>query len=180
MARVITVLSLCAGVLAASGCGQSSADTKSPPASFLFSISAASGSLTGPGDDALTLRLSGARDYVTQFSDRPLREAFVVANVDFARLYPRYFPGSEPNALLTFTRRPGEQTPASVVLTVGAPRWNAGRSTWTIPARRIRDHPDNLPGATVQIAPPEIPNPRSLHNATLVIDDSIDNGVQGG
>lgn len=174
------MLLLCVAALAASGCGQSSADTKPPPASFLFSISAASGSLTGPGDDALTLRLAGARDYLTQFSDRPLREAFVVVNVDFVRLYPRYFPGSGPNAVLTFTRRPGAQTPTSVVLTIGAPRWNASRSTWTIPARRIRDRPDNLPGATVQITPPAIPNPRRFHNATLVIDDSIDNGVQGG
>jgi hypothetical protein len=177
--RTIVVLPLCAAALIASSCGGDSADEGPPPASFLFSIPAASGSLRGPSDDALTLRLAGTRNYLTQFSDRPLREAFVIANVDFVRLFPRYFPGSEPNAVLTYTPQDA-RIPISVVLTIGAPHWNASRSTWTIPARRIRKQADNLPGSTVQIAPPAIPNPRSLHDATLVIDDSIDNGVQGG
>jgi hypothetical protein len=176
----IALLSLwAAAALLASGCGQSSAETKPPSASFLFSISAASGSLAGASDDALTLRLTGARDYVTQFSDRPLREAFVVANADYVRRYPRYFPSSEPNAVLAFTPR-GAQVPASVVLTLGAPRWNARSSTWTIPARRIREQSDDLPGTRARIASRAIPNPRRLHRATLVIDDSIDTGEQGG
>ena len=179
MVRAIVVLPLCAAALLASACGQDSADKSPPPASFLFSIPAASGSLTGSSDDALTLRLAGARNYLTQFSDRPLREAFIIANVDFVKLYPRYFPGSGPNAVLTFTPT-DSRTPISVVLTIGAPHWNASRSTWTIPARRIRTQPNNLPGSTIQITPPAIPNPRSLHDATLVIDDSIDNGGQGG
>jgi hypothetical protein len=58
------------------------------------------------------------------------------------------------------------------VLTIGAPRWNGKRSTWTFPATRIRKKPDNLPGTTVHIRPPLIPNPRGFTHATLLIDGS--------
>jgi uncharacterized protein YjbI with pentapeptide repeats len=138
---------------------------------YLFSIPTASGSLIGRSDKHLTLRLIGARRYLTRFTDRPLREAFVVANVAFARRFHGYFASSEPNAVLTYTP-PGAQIPVSIVLTIGQPRWNARHHTWTFPATRIRKKPDNLPGTTVHIKPPYIPNPRSFGPATLVIDDS--------
>ena len=44
----------------------------------------------------------------------------------------------------------------------------------------IPKQPDHLPGGTAQITLPPRPKSRSLNQATLVIDDSIDNGVQGG
>ena len=160
-----------------------SADAVSPKGStaprYLFSVPAAAGSLTGPDDGHLTLRLTGARDYLTRFTDRPFREAFVVADVDFARRFARDFAGSSPNAVLTYTPT-GERIPTSIVLTIGRPRWDAGRSAWTLAARRIRKRPDNLPGSTVRITPPAIPNPHRFAQATLLIDDSIDNGEQGG
>jgi hypothetical protein len=126
-------------------------------------------SLTGHNDQHLTLRLTDTRDYLTRFTDRPLRQAFVVANVDFAKRFKGYFASSKPNAVLTYTPH-GSQIPVSIVLTIGQPRWNAKRSTWTFPATRIRKQPDNLPG--FHIKPPFIPNPRSFKQATLFIDDS--------
>ncbi|MDQ6822566.1 MAG: hypothetical protein M3076_19905 [Actinomycetota bacterium] len=143
-----------------------------PSAEYLFSIPTASGALTGSGDKHLTLKLVGTRDYLTRFTDRPLREAFVVPNVDFVRRFKGYFGSSEPNAVLTYTPA-GARIPVSIVLTVGQPRWDAKRSTLTLPATRIRKQLDNLPGTTVHIRPPFIPNPRSFAQATLIIDDAV-------
>lgn len=74
-----------------------------------------------PNDHHLTLRLTDTRDYLTQFTDRPLRQAFVVANVDFARRFISCFARGAPNAVLTFTH-PGTQIPDSIVLTIRHPR----------------------------------------------------------
>jgi hypothetical protein len=162
---------LCGGALFA---GAPAIAAKTKPAAapqFLFSIPTASGTLTGPSDKHLTLRLVGTRNYLTRFTDRPLREAFVVANVDFARRFTTYFGNSKPNAVLTFTR-PGSQIPVSIVLTIGQPSWDASSATWTFPATRIRKQPDNLPDTTVHIKPPVIPNPASFKHGTLFIDSA--------
>jgi hypothetical protein len=154
------------------GCGSAIAAT-TPRAlipSYLFSIPTASGSLTGPNDKHLTLRLTGTRDYLTRFTDSPLRQATVVANVDFARRFKTYFAASAPNAVLTYTPR-GAQIPVSIVLTITAPHWNPKRSTWTFRATRIRKRSDTLPGS-IHITPPLIPNPRTFGHATLLIDGS--------
>jgi hypothetical protein len=164
-----TLLVVAISVLLGGGSAVAATTPQVPAPSYLFSIPTASGSLTGPNDRHLTLRLTGTRNYLTRFTDRPLRQAFVVANVDFARRFKAYFAGSRPNAVLTFAR-PGAQIPVSVVLTLGQPRWNARRHTWTFPATRIRKQPDNLPGTSIQINPPLIPNPHAFKSATLLID----------
>ncbi|HEX5193705.1 MAG TPA: hypothetical protein VFW09_12955 [Solirubrobacteraceae bacterium] len=170
--RLLTALEL---VLLASGVvvGQAGAATVAPAsaARYVFSIPTVSGSLRARGDRHLTLKLVVNRNYLTRFTERPLRRAFRVANVDFARRFKCYFGKSGPNAVLTYTPR-GSRNPASIVLTVGQPRWNAKRATWTFPATRIRKQPDNLPGTTVQNKPPLITNPRSFTRATLLIDDT--------
>ncbi len=161
-------------IVSAVGVGPAVAATPRPTRSpeYLFSIPTASGALTGPGDEHLTLKLVGTRDYLTRFTDRPLRQAFVVSNVDFVRRFKGYFGSSEPNAVLTYTPA-GARIPVSIVVTVGQPRWNANRSTLTLPATRIRKQLDNLPGTTVHIKPPFIPSPRSFTPATLMIDDTV-------
>ncbi len=170
--RAIAGLAVSIGALAV--CGSASAATSAPraapSASYLFSIPSGSGSLTGRDDHHLTLRLRGARDSLTRFTDRPLREATVVADVDFARHFAGYFAEDDPNAVLTYTPR-GSQVPVSVVLTVGAPRWNARRDTWTFSATRIRKTSDDLAGS-VRIRPAAIPDPRSFAHGTLLIDGS--------
>lgn len=170
--RAIVLLAVSAAALVgASAATAAGAPPLPTPPSYLFSIPSATGSLTGPGDKHLTLRLTGARDYLTRFTDRPLRQAFVVADVDFARRFTSYFAGSRPNAVLTYTPA-GAKVPVTIVLTLGEPRWNARHHTWTFPATRIRKQPDNLPDTTVHITPPAIPNPRGFTRATLMIDDS--------
>jgi hypothetical protein len=162
---------LCAAALYGGGSALAAKATTKPAPQFLFSIPTASGSVTGPNDKHLTLRLVGTRNYLTRFTDRPLREAFVVANVDFARRFKTYFGNSEPNAVLTYTP-PGSQIPVSIVLTIGQPTWDASGATWTFPATRIRKQPDNLPDTTVDIKPPFIPNPASFKHGTLFIDSA--------
>jgi uncharacterized protein YjbI with pentapeptide repeats len=171
--RALVMLSVAVAALIASGSALAAASSGRAPAAtgYLFSIPTASGSLTGPNDQHLTLRLTGTRDYLTRFTDRPLRQAYVVANVDFVRRFKSYFASSDPNAVLTYAQ-PGAQIPVSVVLTIGHPRWNARHHTWTFSATRIRKQPDNLPGTTVHIKPPFIANPRSFAQATLLIDES--------
>jgi hypothetical protein len=167
----LAAIGLCAGMLSA--CGSShSARSKSPQTvEYLFSIPTTAGSLVGPDDQHLTLRLIGTRDYLTRFTDRPLRGGFVVANADFARRFNSYFSGSNPNAVLTYTPR-GSRIPVSVVLTVGHARWDSKSMTWTFAATRIRKQTDNLPDTTVHIQPPLIPNPRALAQGTLFIDSA--------
>ena len=169
----LMITGLAVGMAAMFSCSSALAARTTRPTvpQYLFSIPSGSGSLTGPNDRHLTLRLSDARRYLTRFTDRPLRQAAVVANVDFARRFRGYFGSVKPNAVLTYTPR-GSQIPVSVVLTIGAPRWNAKRFTWTFLATRIRKRPDNLPGTTVHIPPPLIPNPHSFTHATLLIDGS--------
>jgi hypothetical protein len=71
--------------------------------------------------------------------------------------------------VLTYTPT-SDRIPVSIVLTIAEPRWNAQQHTWTFSATRIRKQPDNLPGTTVHITPPFIPNPRRFTHATLLID----------
>jgi hypothetical protein len=138
---------------------------------YLWAIPSASGSLTGPNDQHLTLRLVGVRNYLTRFTDRPVRQAYVVANVDFVRRFKHYFSDSHPNAVLSYTLG-GDAVPIAIVLQLGQPRWDPTTSTLTFPATRIRKREDDLPDTTVHIKPPFIPNPRHFDNAGLFIDSA--------
>ena len=166
--RVLATLTVAAAAL--TSCSLALA-TRAPAASDLLWIPAASGSLTGHRDDHLTLRLTGTRDYLTRFTDAPLRQASVVANTHFARRFATDFATADPNAILTYTPI-GREIPVSIVLTIGHPRWNAHHHTWTISATRISNQADNLPGAAVQSTSRFGRTRRNFTRATLLIDDS--------
>jgi hypothetical protein len=159
----LATLTVAVAVAALTGCSSVLAATSGEPiaASTLFSIPTASGSLTGANDQHLTLRLTGTRDYLTRFTDRPLPQAFVVINGDFARRFKQYAAGSRPGAVLTFTRADG-RIPVSIELTVRRPRWDAHRRTWSFAATRIRKPIDNAA--------------RHFTRATLLIDGSANCG----
>ena len=149
--------------------GQAAAGTAPKHVNYLWSIPSASGSLTGPDDRHLVLRLVGVRNYLTRFTDRPVRQAFVVANADFLRRFKAYFARANPNAVLSF-RKAGSRIPTEIVLNIGRPRWTPKTSTLTFSAVRILKREDNLPDTTVHIKPPVIPNPRHFDQASLFID----------
>ena len=151
--------------------GQVAAGTARRQVHFLWSIPSASGSLTGPNDRHLVLRLVGVRNYLTRFTDRPVRRAFVVANVDFVRRFKRYFADAKPNVVLSFSQH-GHRIPTEIVLQIRHPRWDPKTSTLTFRAVRILKREDNLPDTTVHIKPPLIHNPRHFDQASLFIGSS--------
>ncbi len=146
-----------------------SAATAPQQPNYMWSIPSASGSLTGPNDQHLVLRLVGVRDYLTRFTDRPIRKAYVVANADFVRRFKRYFADANPNAVLSFSEG-RNRIPTEVVLQIGQPQWDPKTSTLTFPAVRIPHMEDDLPDSTVHIKPPLIGNPRHFDHAALFID----------
>ncbi len=138
---------------------------------YMWAIPSASGSLTGPNDQHLTLRLVGVRNYLTRFTDRPVRRAYVVANVDFVRRFKHYFADSNPNAVLSYSLG-RKAIPIAIVLQLGQPRWDPKASTLTFPAKRVPHMEDDLPDTTVHVKPLFIPNPRHFDNAGLFIDSA--------
>jgi hypothetical protein len=171
---LLIVLSFAAMLIASSTL--SAATTAPQQFNYLWSIPSASGSLTGPNNQHLVLRLVGVRDYLTRFTDRPVRQAFVVANADFVRRFKAYFADANPNAVLSFMK-PGNRIPTEIVLQIGQPRWNSKASTLTFPAVRILKTEDDLPDASVHIKPPLIRNPRHFDQASLFIDSSSTTGL---
>lgn len=164
------VVAIAALAALTTGASTLSAATSAPQdVNYMWAIPSASGSLTGPNDQHLALRLVGVRDYLTRFTDRPVRKAYVVANADFVRRFKNYFADSKPNAVLSYAMG-GKPIPTAVVLELGQPRWDAKTATLTFPAKRIPHIEDNLPDTTVHIKPPFIPNPRHFDTAALFID----------
>lgn len=173
MTKPLALVVAIAAPLAALTAGTSalSATPARQQVNYMWTIPSGSGSLTGPDNQHLTLRLVGARDYLTRFTDRPVRQAFVVANVDFIRRFKHYFADSNPNAVLSYSLG-GKAIPIAIVLQLGQPRWDPKTSSLTFPAKRIPHMEDNLPDTTVHIKPPFIPNPRHFEKAGLFIDSA--------
>ena len=147
-----------------------------PAASYLWSLTGSHGSLVGPSDENLTLTISGAPRFMTRFTDRPLRQAFVVANRSFVSRWPSYFSSSAPNAVLAFST-PASPHPLNIVLTLSKPRWNPQTSTWTFHAARILKQMENLPGSPA-LSTQRIPTPKTFTGASLMIDASGNQSTQ--
>jgi hypothetical protein len=167
----IAAFGLAVGMLLLVSSTVSAAAAQRQQVNYLWSIPSASGSLTGPNDRHLVLRLVGVRDYLTRFTDRPVRQAHVVANADFVRRFTGYFADANPNAVLSFSKG-GNRIPTEIVLKIGQPQWNPKASTLTFPAVRIPHREDDLPDTTVHIKPRLIGNPRHFDQAGLFIDSS--------
>lgn len=167
LAVVATVLTSCFAWAAVSVGAASFASSSAVSASYLFSIPAGGGSLIGPNDKHLTLRLIGARDYLTQFTDVPLHSAQILAAASFAAQFAQAFGGASPNAVLTYTPF-GQSIPISIIVEVSHPKWSAATHSWTFAAVRIRKTT-----TTPTLRPPSIPNPKSFHDGTLVVDGTI-------
>ena len=110
------------------------------------------------------------RHYLTRFSDRPVRRAFVVADADFVRRLRAT--SQTPIPTRCCPRQPARRIPKDVVLQIGHPRWNPKTSTLTFSAVRIPHIEDNLPDTTVHIKPPLIADPRHFGRAGLFIDSA--------
>jgi hypothetical protein len=141
------------------------------PASWLFVEDAAGGTITGPDDQHLKLKLNKVRKYITEFTDRPIRQADAVPNADFFTAWPQMFAGDPPNAVLSFSL-PGQQQPLNIVLTLTNPQYDAIKRTVAYDAVRILqatdiylDNPDLAPFQTHK-------TPQRFGKASLFIDDA--------
>jgi len=113
------------------------------------------------------LRLTGARRYLTRFTDRPLRRAAVVATSTSPGASRATSPArNQRRAHLHPARR--SDPPCRSCSRIGQPRWNAKRRTWSSQRPGSVSGQTTSPGTTVHIKPPRIPNPRSFKRATLL------------
>ncbi|MES1246429.1 MAG: hypothetical protein ABUS54_01995, partial [Actinomycetota bacterium] len=100
---------------------RSATGSKADTVQFLWVLSGAHGTLSGPDDAHLTLRLAGARPWLTRFDDRPMRDAARVANRDFVSRWNLRFAHDPPNAVLSYDDATG--TPRQLVLELRLPQW---------------------------------------------------------
>ena len=169
--RAMAAFGLAVGMLLVATSTSFAATAAPQQLNYLWSIPSASGSLTGRDNQHLVLRLVGVRDDSTRFTDRPVSQAYVVANADFVRRFKRYFATANPNAVLSFSKA-GQRIPTQIVLRISHPRWRPKTSTLTFRAVRIVKREDDLPDTTVHVKPPVIRNPRRFEQASLFIDSA--------
>ena len=106
------------------------------PVSWLFVEDAAGGTITGPDDQHLKLKLNKVRKYITEFTDRPNRQAYAMPNADFFTAWPQMFAGDPPNAVLSYSL-PSQSQPLNIVLTLTNPQYDAIKRTVSYDAVRI-------------------------------------------
>ena len=142
------------------------------PASWLFVEDAAAGTITGPDDQHLKLKLNKVRKYITAFTDRPIRQAYALPNADFFTAWPQTFAGDPPNAVLSYSL-PSQSQPLNIVLTLTNPQYDALKRTVSYDAVRILqatdiylDIPDLAPFQTHK-------TPARFGKASLLIDTCV-------
>ena len=140
------------------------------PAPLLYVEDAASGSLTGPDDQHLKLKLNKVRKYITEFTDRPNRQAYALPNADFFTDWPQTFAGDPPNAVLSYSL-PGQQQPLNIVLTLTNPQYDALKRTVSYDAVRILQATDIHLDMNPDLAPFQThKTPTKFGKAALFID----------
>ena len=151
------------------------------PVSWLFAEEAGGGTLTGPDDQHLTLTLTHLRNYVTAFTDRPIRSTTAYPNAMFFQKYPKMFAGDPPNAVLSYSKAHSIQ-PTSLVLTLSNPRYDSRLKTVKYHAVRIKDTTKVLHKGAPYTAPTvhALKTPTVFGQASLFIDSVIATTYQIG
>ena len=136
---------------------------------FLWSMASADGSLTGPDDQRLRLTMTGVDDFVTRFTDRPLRTATAVDTRDFFERWDQRFASVPPNAVLSYSLGDG-QSPTQIVVTLANPDYDPAVDTLSFDAVRIRRQADDLPDTDYAAQLPRIDNPADTGPLAVFID----------
>jgi hypothetical protein len=95
--------------------------------SNLFVEGTGGGIITGSDDQHLTLTLTRPRNYVTAFTDRPIRKAEALSNVAFFNFWPKEFAGGPPNVVLIY-RLQGQPQPLNTILTLTNPLYDTNNT----------------------------------------------------
>jgi uncharacterized protein YjbI with pentapeptide repeats len=158
IARALALIAAPAALFGPAAAVRAAAPAPAPTTSrYLVSISGAAGTLSRTGHRQLTLRVTGSPGHVTRFATRSPLQTRDIADGAFARAFAHDLGPSRPNAVLSYTE-PERRIPRSVGLTLGRPRWNGRRRTWTFPALRAAGHANRPLGAFTHV--------------TLLIDDA--------
>jgi len=144
--------------------------------SWLFSHTAAGGTLLEQSNGGYTLTLTDIDPHVMAFTDRPVRDSSIMPAAELIEQWPTLFASAPPNAVLVEHNPSGNTN--SVVLTLSNPRLTTAANadaTLTFDATLIPDeHPANLERLTSGIH--KTP-PAAFANASLFIDDVSSNLV---
>lgn len=144
-------------------------DSTAPQEAFLFTVEAAQGSTSkqkvSSEGESFTLRLDDLAP-VTQFSDRPFREAMLISPRALVTHWPTWFDGDPPNAVLTWYRGAGKP-PASIVVILTSAQLDGGDLVFR--ATRLPRVHDPVHGEQWQ----RLAVPRELRSVSLFIDDAV-------
>ena len=179
MRRSVALLALLTTLgLLTTGCSTPADTTSQAPVSYLWVVNSEGGTIAGSGDTGLTLTLTGVRDYVTQFADRPVRHAYVLSTLDFENRWADWFSPVTPNAVLSFTE-PASPMPASIVLEVTDPVYDESARTLSFTATRLHREPDPHPDSVESVSLPNVPTPATFISGALFIDGAEDDASTG-
>ena len=144
--------------------------------SFLYVEDAASGTLTGSDDQHLRLTLNNVRDYVTIFTDRPVRASAAISARAFYDFWPQAFATSAPNVVVSH-HVPGSLRPQNIVLTLTNPQYDAKKHSVSFDAIRIlQDSPALAISGYQSPIVKAIPTPKKFTGVSLFIDDTHPTG----
>ena len=142
--------------------GGASDDVPAPPSddrtTALWALTSSAGSITASGSGYL-LTLVDVRPFVTEFTDRPVRAAWMLPLTTLARNWTHLFTGDPPNAALTALQARSTE-PQSLVIVLGTPRY--------APKSRVMQIPIGLVGTDPRMSLAD----RPLHDLSLFIDAS--------
>ena len=124
------------------------------PAPFLYVEDAASGSLTGPDDQHLKLKLKRMRRNITAISngndDEPVDWLIPIAK--FCADWVDIYPDMTATAVLSYDL-PGKSQPANMYLTITNPQYDAVKRTVEFDAVRVK-HETHSPKPQSKLLPP--------------------------
>ena len=108
------------------------------PASSLFVEDAAGGSLTGPDDQHLKLKLKSMRGFLTAIragNDDVVVDS-LLSNEEFFTDWPKTFADGPPTAVLSYDL-PGKSQPTNIIVTLTNPQYDAVKRTVVFDAVRV-------------------------------------------
>jgi hypothetical protein len=108
------------------------------PASWLFVEDAAAGTITGPDDQHLKLKLKRMRRNITAITagnDDAVIDA-LLSNEEFFTAWPKTFADEPPTAVLSYDL-PGKSQPTNIILTLTNPQYDAVKRTVVFDAVRV-------------------------------------------
>lgn len=143
---------------------------------YLYEVQASSGNIsdldaTQQNHETFTLTLDGLTGeaaVVTQFTDRPYREASALSANELVQQWSTLFVTSSPNAVLSYLE-PGTSTPQSIVVTLSEPRHEDSSGALSFHATRVFREDSDETSDTAVIRPV---TPTSFVSPSLFIDSS--------